>query len=395
MSDTLLVLGGSFYHLEAIRAAGELGLRVISADGSADAPGHLRAHRSFAVEVYDVPALLEICRSQNVRGVLALTSSASFLSAVWICQALGLRSISPDAADTFADKLRFRQLVTELFLPHPQTHVLKQGMRIPAYLFDETRWVIKPDRAWASRGVFICATLADFERFYPITLSLSPTSFGMLERHITGQAGIAQGILRDGRVEPLWLMDRTSVDEPYTSLASLRMPSRVPQHLRKQLITSLELIFQALEVKDCLFNADFIAGEGKIHILSITPTLAGYGAGALIKAATGVDLTRYAILDAMGKTPELPQMVQPKPAAMVLLSVPKAGRLTFDASAAEGFLDIPWIRDLRWDKPAGASVRAHDSSDRRVGQFTVLAQDRDQLDARIAEALRRLNVRAQ
>ena len=398
MPETLLILGASRYHLEVIRAGREIGARVITVDGNPDAPGHLRADLACLSSPFDLAELLEISRDNGVTGVLAATSSATFLPASWVAATVGLYGIKPDAADTFADKAQFRELITKLALPHPLTHVLQEGSRLPKGIFDGSRWVLRPDRGWASRGVFVVTSQEQFEQYYPITLALSPANTGMLERHMEGEVGLAQGILAGGKVERLWVADRTCAAEPYTSLASLRMPSRLPQHLRKALIAALEMVFGALEITDCVFHADFVAGDGKVYLLGVTPTLAGYGMAEMIRVSSGADVAKYAVLQALGKSPELPAQGEgrgeAKAVASLILGVAAGGRLEFDAAMAESFLDIGWIEGLSWDKQRGSTVKAYASGDHRVGQFTVTADSRDQLDARIDEALRRLNLRA-
>ena len=398
MPETLLILGASRYHLELIRAGREIGARVIIVDGNPDAPGRLRADLACLTDPFDLAEILEISRDQGVTGVLAATSSATFLPAAWLAATLGLRGINPEIADTFADKAQLRDLITKLGLPHPLTHVLREGARLPKGIFDGSRWVLHPDRGWASRGVFVITTQEQFEQYYPITLALSPANIGMLERHMGAQVGLAQGILAGGKVERLWVADRTSAAEPYTSVASLRMPSRLPQHLRKALTLALEMIFGALEIADCVFHADFVAGDGKVYVLGMAPTLAGYGMAELIRGSSGAEVAKYAVLQALGKSPELPALNAgrgvAKAVASLILGVAAGGRLEFDAEMAESFLDIGWIAGLSWDKQRGSTVKPYASGDHRVGKFTVTADNRDQLDARIDESLRRLNVRA-
>ena len=67
----ILILGGGFQKLPAIRKAHELGLTVLLADYLPDAPGRREADQSFLISTRDKDKILDFARKENVDGILA------------------------------------------------------------------------------------------------------------------------------------------------------------------------------------------------------------------------------------------------------------------------------------------------------------------------------------
>ena len=117
----------------------------------------------------------------------------------------------------------------------------------------------------------------------------------ILERFVPGNQYLAVGIIREGAIGQLWLIERTVTAAPWTATTSLRLPPRSAQHLEKQARTQITQIFGSHSVRDAVFSADLVAGDGKIYVLRLSPRLEGLGTCKLIELATGVDLIKHRI----------------------------------------------------------------------------------------------------
>lgn len=104
---TILVLGGGWQQLPAIRKAREMGLRVIVADYLESAPGRKEADRFYLVSTRDREAILAIAESEAVDGVLAFASDPAELTAAYVAEECGLPGGPMEAAEILGNKENF------------------------------------------------------------------------------------------------------------------------------------------------------------------------------------------------------------------------------------------------------------------------------------------------
>ena len=86
----ILILGGGFQQLPAIRKAHELGLTVLLADYLPDAPGRREADQSFLISTRDKDKILELARMEAVDGILAFASDSAEKTAAYVEEKMGL-----------------------------------------------------------------------------------------------------------------------------------------------------------------------------------------------------------------------------------------------------------------------------------------------------------------
>ena len=94
----ILVLGGGWQQLPAIRKAREMGLRVIVADYLESAPGRKEADRFYLVSTRDREAILALAGREAVDGVLAFASDPAELTAAYVAEECGLPGGPRDAS---------------------------------------------------------------------------------------------------------------------------------------------------------------------------------------------------------------------------------------------------------------------------------------------------------
>lgn len=86
----ILILGGGFQQLPAIRKAHELGLTVLLVDYLPDAPGRSETDQSFLISTRDKDKILELARKEDVNGILAFASDPAEETAAYVAEKMGL-----------------------------------------------------------------------------------------------------------------------------------------------------------------------------------------------------------------------------------------------------------------------------------------------------------------
>src|SRR5574340_1210804 len=169
----LLVLAASKYQLDTIQTAKRLGYWVATTDNVPTNPGHALADASFSVDTTDVEGVVRLARQLQVNGVISPCTDVAVASAAEVALALGLPGVPPEAARVLTSKLRFRCFLEEIQLPHPWACEVEAGELPGSDLFDGRQWLVKPNRASGSKGVFIVKTFDEFRSRLPESRAFS------------------------------------------------------------------------------------------------------------------------------------------------------------------------------------------------------------------------------
>jgi len=393
MSKKLLVLAASLYQLETILDAKRLGYQVITVDNRADNPGHGFADKSYNVSTVDMNAVLEIGRKEAIDGVLAPCTDVAVPTAAYVAQELNLRGVLLETANIVCNKISFREFLKEHDFAVPENIPLNSSFTADDRLFQKGRWIIKPDRSSGSKGIFIVETAAELARRLPETLSFSPSGSGILERYVDGFQGTCEGVLRNGELALTCILDRQTADSPYVTTCGHCVPTKLELRLQEALFRSLNRLWKLLQVSEGPFDCDFVATRDEVYLLEISPRIGGNAISTLLLKAFNFDLVRYSILLALGEDPPWPALGTVRPAAVVILGVPESGRLVYDQEALLSLRREQWVDSLSMDYECGVPVSAFINSRNRIGQAIIFGESRDNLENRVLELKRRLNIR--
>lgn len=86
----LLVLGGAFQHLKVVEAAQKLGAVVYVADYLPHSPAKAIADKSFLLDIKDIDGIVEMCKKEQIDGVLSTSLDPCQLPYQAVCERLGL-----------------------------------------------------------------------------------------------------------------------------------------------------------------------------------------------------------------------------------------------------------------------------------------------------------------
>lgn len=396
MSDkTLLVLAASYNQVPIIKTAKRLGYRTITTDNVPSNPGHALADTSYSVDTTDKEAVLNIAYREKIDGIIAACTDVAVPTAGYVAGHLGLPGPPDKCASTVCDKEAFRNFQRQHELPAPDFYPVTAGFRPSSVLFEKSNWIIKPDRSSGSKGVFILKSAADFRQRLPETLAFCPTGKGILERYIHGFQGTCAGILKNGELALACVLDRQVASPPYVATLGHRLPSKLPKQWQSKLFAELKNIWRLLGVADGVFDCDFVAADDTVYILELSPRLGGNSIPDLLSLALGFDIVEFAVKKACSDPASVPKSSTIRPSAVVLLGVMERGHLSYNQEEVESLQKEPWVDSLSIPTSAGEPVAPFIDSRYSVGAATILGRDRNDVDARVAELKRRLNLRTE
>jgi biotin carboxylase len=394
MSKTLLVLAASIYQLATIETAKRMGYRVVTTDNVAANPGHALADKTYNVDTTNVEAVLELAMRENISGIISPGTDVAVTTAAIVAKLLKLPGPSPESAHILTDKLAFRKFLSNGALPCPRVHEIDDDSPIPDDLFDGNAWLVKPCRASGSKGVFIVHDYQDYIGRVDESRAHSIDGKAILEEFIDGTQHTCEGLLQNGKVALSLITDRDTVPPPHTATLGHRVPSMLEAPMQTQALAAIEEVFHQLGVQSGPFDCDFVASDGRIVLIELTPRLGGNSLSKLFSAALDFDLVAYAVAHACADVIPLPAQHQPRPTAVVILGADQAGRVGWSQTEAEALRQEEWVQTLIMDHPPGTAVQPFINGRHRLGEALVQGANRRELDERLAELKRRIALTA-
>ena len=172
------------------------------------------------------------------------------------------------------------------------------------------------------------------------------------------------------------------------------LPTCLAPKLQARLFDHLRRLWRLLNVTSGPFDCDFVATQDEVYILEVTARMGGNSISTLINKAANFDLVEYSVKQAVGEPVRLPSSVALRPMALILLGVTEPGLLDYDRDEAEALLRESWVDSISWDVPYGQAVLPFINGRHRVGEAFIYGADRMEVDARVVEFKRRLNLKA-
>ena len=289
----ILILGGGFQQLPAIRKAHELGLTVLLADYLPDAPGRREADQSFLISTRDRDKIQELARKEDVDGILAFASDPAEETAAYVAEKIGLPGGMYAAAGILGNKRKFREFLAMHRIPAPRHFPMNYPESDLPYPV-----VVKPLDSSGSKGVTILRSYdaGRLLRAYQAAVSCSLSGQAMAEEYIPyGYRHLIGGdvIVRDGNIVLYGLMDCIREERKNLVPCGKIYPCGAGDEVKVRIARILQMVIHKLSITDAEMNVEFIAGkDGEVYPIEIALRCGGNGIPQLLSDATGIDWIR-------------------------------------------------------------------------------------------------------
>jgi biotin carboxylase len=298
------------------------------------------------------------------------------------------------AVDKYEMKLRFAQAGVPLpwFAPvHSeadlQSHIRSRGLPL----------ILKPVDRSGSRGVFCLTTASEASFLYEQSVAASFSGRVMVEEYIRGPQISTESVVYRGAVFTPGFVDRNYEHfkrfAPHVIENGGWAPSVMSDEVRAEVDLIIEKAARALDVTDGIVKGDVVVGPQGAKLIEMAARASGGDfSESLILRGTGVNIIEAGVNIAVGRAPDL-EALQPRCQRAI------ANRYFFpDAGVLAAILGTdevraqPWVKKLEfWYKPGDTVPKVRSHAD-RFGVFVVEADDRNELERRIAWVYERIHI---
>jgi biotin carboxylase len=303
--ERLLILGAGVMQGPAISIAREMGLYTIVVDGDPRASEAKKADYFECIDLKDKAGIKVLGRKFQSHGGLSgvMTAGTDFSATVaWVAEKLGLPGIPYKAALNASNKDRMRRCFAAAGVPSPgfTTFTVKSPVKKLPFGFPV---VVKPVDNMGGRGCRRVNSQEELSAALTEALDFSRSGKVIVEEFMEGPEFSVDAIVNKDKIRVCGFADRHIFFPPYFIEMGHTMPSTLSGTETKAI---LKVFFAG--VRSLGITAGYGAAKGDLKLTPRGPMIGeiaarlsgGYMSGWTYPYASGVEVTRGAILAALG-----------------------------------------------------------------------------------------------
>jgi biotin carboxylase len=393
-----MILGAGIMQGPAIRIANEMGLESVVIDGSKDAPCAGKADVFEQIDLKDKEKITEFAlRLKAEGGGLSgvMTAGTDFSATVaWVAERAELPGIPYEAALNASDKGRMRRCFRQAGVPSPDFLVLRQGNSV-SLPFDYPV-VVKPVDNMGGRGCKRANSEAELDAALDEAFQFSRSRQAIVEEYMDGPEYSIDAIVCNDEITICGFADRHIFFPPYFIEMGHTMPSKL---VGGEAAVLLEVFRAAVRSLGITLGA----AKGDVKLTSNGPMIGeiaarlsgGYMSGWTYPYSSGVEVTKAAILAALGRLDSLDlQEFAPKrdwvSAERAFISIPG---LVSEIKTTEAAKNNKYIKDVFFRVHAGERVNFPENNVSKCGNVISAAASRESAVQAAEEAVRGILIR--
>lgn len=377
----ILILGGAGPHIKVVEAAKKMGIYTVVADYLPDSPAKLVADEALINNIYDIEALVEYGKKNNIDGVLGFSLDPTQKPAQQIASRLGLPVFGNESqVRALTDKGKFKELCR------------MSGIDTVQEFFEERLddivypCLVKPGESRGSRAVTVCKNEEELKRAIKFAKENSANGKCIIERYMDKAQDLTISyIVKNGNATLVSLGDRYPgriEDNLNRQLSGTIQPSRFTNLYVKHADAKIKhMIVDVLGIKNGpVFFQGFWDGD-TVRLYDPGIRFPGNEYERIYKAATGLDLMKSIIsfcvggeiLDYDGAL-EGSYNLNGKVAIQYMINVGPGIISSFEG--VEKIAKAPFVIDVQQKRFVGEKIENTGDVKHRAGEISILI-DRD------------------
>ena len=394
----LLILGAGIYQVPLIKTAQRMGIYTIAASIPGNYPGFAIADKVYYENTTDYEAILEVARNEKVDGVVTAGTDVAVITIGKVCDALGLRGLSAEAAEIATDKLLMKQ------------HYEECGVRTARFRrisFDDAAYadkladlthplMFKSVDSSGSRGIIKVDDPSGYDSARSIVKDNTRSDYFIVEEYVEGEEFGAQAFVQDGKLEFILphgdYVFKGDTGVPIGHFAPYDLDPEIIEDARAQLAAAA----RAMKLDNCAINADFILKDGKTYVLELGGRSGATCLAELVSIYYGFDYYEKIIRCAIGEKVdfgicgEVDRAGSGTPNASMLLMSDRDGVIE---SQTDSNAPDPDICEVQFDYRPGDSVHAFHVGPHRIGHVIAKGETLDDAVATLHKALDNVEIK--
>ncbi|MFC7685272.1 acetyl-CoA carboxylase biotin carboxylase subunit family protein [Ureibacillus sp. GCM10028918] len=314
----ILMLGGAYSQIIAIKKAREMGHYVIVCDFVNDNPGRRFANEFYKISTTDQEAVLKLAESLKIDGIVCYKADSGAPTVAFVSEKLNIPSNPYESIEILTRKDLFREFQknNNFNVPRARDYASLEEAKEDFHNF-KLPVMIKPVDSAGSIGVSRIDSIEQLDEKVINALKYSRVSRFIMEEYIEnfGPHVGGDGFSVNGNLVFRCFSNEefsTEYINPFVSIKA-SLPNLFPVHLQNKIHAEIQRVLKLLKIKNTALNFDIRIDEKEnVYLLEIAPRNGGGCNSKIIEYATGVDLVEYTIKSALGENCSDLKMIEPE-----------------------------------------------------------------------------------
>lgn len=386
----ILMLGGAYSQVPAIKRAKEMGYYVFTCDYLPANPGHVYSDTYVDISTTDRETILQFAKESAIDGIIAYASDPSAMTAAYVSDKLCLHGANARSTRLLSEKDLFRQFQKENGFAVPVFYSLTKADELE-YITSEINYpcMVKPVDSSGSKGVQRVESQEELRQAADEAFTFSRCGRIIIEQCIETPYNQfhGDGVVIDGHIAFMALGEqRFKNSVPIGTSFPARIDGRLMQKIYEEVARTIELSgFECgginVEVRVTL--------EGEIYVIEIGPRTGGNYIPQLIHLATGEDEMTAVLQIAMGEKCDIKPPVQIQYCFQYIIGSDANGR--FEELFIDDYMRKKVV-DLYIHKNEGDLVSEYENSSGVVGVALLKFEEEEEMEADIQNIKKHIKV---
>ncbi len=388
----LMIMGAGIYQVPLIRAAKEMGIYTIAVSIPGNYPGFALADEVCHINTVDYEAVLKVAREKEIDGICTAGTDVAVITIGKVCDEMGLKGLSFEAAKIAADKMLMKHAYEENGVRTARYREVAFTDDLDAKIADlEYPLIFKAVDSSGSRGITRVNSPEEIPAAVEAVKQTTRKDYYLVEEFIIGSEFGAQAFILDGKLQfVLPHGDYVFVGNTGVPVGHFA-PFALTEEQLQDVFDQTEKAVRAMKLDNCAINADFIMRDGKTYVLEIGGRSGATCLAELVSIYYGYNYYEKIIQAALGMTPDFPQE-QAVPNVSKLLMSDRDGVIRSIADHNPASEDLV---EVMFDYTVGDSVKKFRVGPNRIGHVITKGATLEDATAALDEALANIEIRVE
>ena len=312
----VLLLGGTHYQINSIKACNRLGHYSITCDYNPNNPGHKYANEYYEVSALDKEAVLKLAKKLKIDGIVCYAADTAAVTAAYVAEKMGLSGQPLKSIEILTNKDLFRKFLEDNGFKTPKA---KGYDNIDEAIKDFDNFnkpvMVKPVDSAGSKGVSKVETKDALEDKIKYALTFSRNNRFIIEEYVekNGYPIDGDGFSVNGK-----LVFRCFANQHFNAnsvaVRGLSFPYKpISKYTCDKVDKEIQKLLNLLNMRTGAYNIEVrINDNDEVILMELGPRNGGNLIAEVIKYATGVDTAEWTIKASLGENCSDLKMVDTK-----------------------------------------------------------------------------------
>ncbi len=300
----ILILGASFSYLGCIKAAKEMGCKVLVADRDPDALGLRFADIPLHADITDVEKCVQLASQHSIDGVVAV-NDFGVLTAARISEYLRIPGLPPEVARIATNKYLMRKVWDEQGVPSvPYKRVLNYTEYREAIEQLACPLILKPCISFGGcRGVIYIDDHSNIDEAYAYATRFYDDQSLIVEKFVSGLEHSVEAIVHEGECYAIAISDKVKSPLPYRVDDTILYPTVENDQRLKWTEDATADAIKAIGMKEGIAHVELSMTEQGPVLFELGARCGGGAPAPLVPYLSGVEEFKEAVRIALGESP--------------------------------------------------------------------------------------------